>query len=104
MKHRPRIYFRVARPWIIAASLYAIVATAMLYPLIVLAGTAVSFPNDDPLLNTWISWWNAAIFYPTAGVMAFSELLLGLLPITAPVQWLSHDPLLAYNVAVIVSF
>src|SRR5229473_2101746 len=116
MTHGPRSFFSVARPWIIAASLYAIVTVAMLYPLIVLAGTVVSFPSDDPLLNTWIlwwnvhrfplttAWWNAAIFYPTAGVMAFSELLLGLLPITAPVQWLSHDPLLAYNVAVILSF
>ena len=31
------------------------------------------------------AWWNAPAFYPSTGVLAFSENLLGLAPITAPI-------------------
>ena len=56
-------------------------------------------PHDlgDPLLTTWFlwwsgtqrlpltaHWWNAPMFYPATGVLAFSEHLLGLVPIAAP--------------------
>jgi hypothetical protein len=103
-------------PWVAALSLYGVVTALTTYPLIMVVGRAVPAALGDPLLNTWIlwwdsghrpltaAWWNAPAFYPTAGVMAFSELLLGLLPITAPVQWWSHNPLLAYNVAFLLSF
>jgi hypothetical protein len=36
--------------------------------------------------------------------MAFSELLLGIVPLTAVVQWLTHNPVPAYNVAFLISF
>src|SRR5262245_27670740 len=76
------------------------------------------FPADagDPALNTWLlwwstrrvpltaAWWNAPMFYPMADAMALSELLIGLLPITAPVQWLTGNPLLAYNAVFLSSF
>ena len=92
------------------------VAVAFTFPLILRGGSA--FPHDagDPSLNTWLlwwsttrlplsaDWWNAAIFYPSRNVMALSELLIGLLPITAPVQWATGNPLLAYNVAFFLSF
>jgi len=92
------------------------VAVAFTFPLILRGGSA--FPHDagDPSLNTWLlwwsttrlplsaDWWNAAIFYPARNVMALSELLIGLLPITAPVQWATGNPLLAYNVAFFLSF
>ena len=99
-----------------AFALYSVIAAAITYPLIRVAGSAVSHPSADPLLNTWILWWNtrqlpltevwwdAPMFYPSTGAMGLSELLLGVLPITAPVQWLSDNPLLAYNVAVLLSF
>jgi hypothetical protein len=92
------------------------VAIAFTFPLILRGGSA--FPHDagDPALNTWLlwwsttrlplstEWWNAAMFYPSRNVMALSELLIGLLPITAPVQWVTGNPLLAYNVAFFLSF
>ena len=99
-----------------AFAAYSFLAAAVTYPLIRVAGSAVSYPSADPLLNTWIlwwntrqlplteGWWNAPMFYPSTGSMGLSELLLGVLPITAPVQWLSDNPLLAYNVAVLLSF
>jgi hypothetical protein len=44
------------------------------------------------------------MFHPMRGAMALSELLIGLLPVTAPVQWATGDPLVAYNVAFVLSF
>ena len=75
-------------------------------------------PHDtgDPLLVTWIlwwsthavpltaAWWNAPAFYPATGVFAFSESLLGLAPLTAPIIALTHSPLAAYNAAFLVSY
>ena len=76
------------------------------------------FPHDagDPVLNTWLlwwstrevpltaAWWNAPIFHPMRDAMALSEVLIGLLPITAPVQWLTGNPVAAYNAAFLLSF
>ena len=75
-------------------------------------------PSDvgDPVLNTWLLWWDShvlpltgrwwdgAFFYPTPNVLGFSESLLGILPISLPVQWVSGNPILAYNVAFLASF
>ena len=75
-------------------------------------------PNDlgDPLLNTFLiswnarttpltaRWWNLPQFYPATGVTAYSEHLLGLAPITTPIVAATGNPLLAYNVAFILSF
>ncbi len=98
------------------SALFAAVAVAFTFPLILRPGSV--FPHDagDPALNTWLlwwsttrlplssDWWNAAIFYPAPSVMALSELLIGLLPVTAPVQWATGNALLAYNVAFFLSF
>ena len=36
-------------------------------------------------------WWNAPMFYPATGVLGFSEHLLGLVPIAAPLVALTHQ-------------
>ena len=71
----------------------------MTYPLVRYLGSAL--PNDlgDPLLNTWVlAWdadrllhglrglWDAPIFYPYTNTLAYSEHLLGIAVLTAPVQ------------------
>ena len=103
-------------PALLIAALFVAITIALTFPLIRLAGS--TFPGDagDPSLNTWLlwwstervpltsAWWNAPMFYPMADAMALSELLIGLLPITAPVQWLTGSPLLAYNVVFLSSF
>ena len=76
-------------------------------------------PSDlvDTLLNTWIiGWdadrlrhglqglWDAPIYYPYRNTLAFSENLLGIAVLVAPVYWITANPILAYNVALIVSF
>jgi hypothetical protein len=111
-----RVPRRTSPQWIVVFPAYLMIGAIVTYPFVRLADRAVSVPVGDPLLNTWIlwwstqhpplgtAWWNASLFYPTPGVMGLSELLLGLLPITAPVQWISRNPLLAYNVAVLLSY
>jgi hypothetical protein len=98
------------------ASIYVGLTLAITAPLLGAFGSAV--PNDagDPILNTWIlwwstravpltsAWWNAPMFFPMTGAMALSELLVGLLPVTGPVQWLTGNPVAAYNAAFVLSF
>jgi hypothetical protein len=100
----------------LASLAYIAVATAFTWPL---AMRLNGVPHDpgDPLLNTWIlwwsgtqavplttPWWNAPMFYPATGALAFSEHLLGLAPIAAPIIALTHQPLVGYNVALIATF
>lgn len=97
-------------------SLYLLFAIALTYPLVFKLGSVV--PNDlgDPLLNTWIlwwnathlpftnGWWNAPAFFPAQNVMAFSEHLAGVSPLSSPVYWLSGNAQLSYNVVFLLSF
>jgi hypothetical protein len=76
-----------------------------------------AIPSDagDPLLNTWILWWNAQrvpltdaywnapAFAPEPNMFALSETLLGLTWLTTPLQWLGASPLVAYNTAFILA-
>jgi uncharacterized membrane protein len=90
---------------------------AMTYPVVTHMTTAL--PNDlgDPLLNAWIlAWdsdrmlhglrglWQAPVFYPYADTLAYSEHLLGIAVIFAPVQWLFGNFLLTYNVAFLFAY
>ena len=107
---------RFFSPVVAAAAAYVLLTAALTWPLVLHPGSLV--PNDlgDPLLNTWIlawdarvmpltdRWWNAPQFYPAAGTMAFSEHLLGLTIFTTPVILVTGNPLLAYNIAFLLSF
>ena len=85
-------------------------------PLILRLGSVLPSDAGDPVLNTWIlwlntqaipltdRWWNAPAFFPIGHALTFSENLLGLLPISGPVQWLTGNPVLAYNVTFLLSF
>ena len=100
----------------LAAALYAALTIALTWPLALSPGSSV--PNDlgDPLLNTYLiawnarnipltdRWWNLPQFYPLTGVTAYSEHLLGLSVLTTPIVKLTDNPLLAYNVAFLLSF
>jgi hypothetical protein len=100
----------------LAAALYLALTVALTWPLALSPGSSV--PNDlgDPLLNTYLiawnartvpltdRWWNLPQFYPLSGVTAYSEHLLGLSIFTTPIVKLTDNPLLAYNVAFLLSF
>ncbi len=104
------------RPVLWAFLSYVGLTLALSWPLVTQLGTALPSDAGDPVLNTWIlwwntqavplseQWWNAPAFYPIADALAFSENLLGLLLISGPVQWLSGNPVLAYNVTFLLSF
>jgi hypothetical protein len=92
-----------------------VLAIAWSWPLpLHLANRFTSDPGD-PLLNTYLLWWNAhrvplsaaywnaPFYWPMRGTMALSEHLAGLWPITTPLQLLGAPPLLAYNLLVIAS-
>ena len=68
------------------------------YPLILEFGDALPSDLGDPLLNAWIlAWdsqrlldgflglWQAPIFYPYPDTLAYSEHLLGIAVLVAPV-------------------
>ena len=87
------------------------------WPLVRHLGSALPSDIGDPLLNTWIlGWdadrlrhglrgvWDAPILFPNLGTLAFSEHLFGIAVPLAPVAWLTHNPLVAYNVAFILSY
>jgi hypothetical protein len=104
------------RRWLAPTLVYIAITIAMTYPLLRHIGSVIPHDLGDPILNTWLlwwsakrvpltaAWWNAPMFFPASDVMALSELLIGLLPITIVVQWLTNNPLAAYNVAFVLSF
>jgi hypothetical protein len=75
-------------------------------------------PHDlgDPVLTTWILWWNAhrlpltadywnaPMFWPMPGALALTEHLLGISLVATPFQRLGATPVLAYNVVFLLSF
>ena len=95
---------------------FAAITCAYTWPRPALAGTNVAHDRGDPILVTWIlwwsshtvpltvAWWNAPAFYPSAGVLAFSENLLGLAPIATPVIWISGSAFIGYSVAFVRSY
>jgi F5/8 type C domain len=103
-------------PWLLASAFYVGLAIAVTWPLATDLSAVLPHDLGDPGLNAWIIWWNAHVmplterwwdapaFWPSHGALAFSETLLGLSPITAPIQWLGGSPIAAYNVAFLLTF
>ena len=96
---------------------FALLAVLATYPLI--ARITDHLPSDvgDPVLNAWIlAWdaarfrhgierlWDAPSFFPYLHTLMYSDHLLGIAFFTAPVQWLTGNPVLTYNVAFIASW
>lgn len=99
-----------------AVASYLLVTAALALPL--LRDVSGLLPGDraDPVLNAWLlwwstqsapftgSWWNAPAFHPYPGALAYSEHLLGLLPLSGPLQWLTGSPVVTYNVVFLLTF
>jgi hypothetical protein len=95
---------------------FLVLALAWTWPVVTRLSSRVPHDPGDPILNTWIlwwnsqalpftdTWWNAPIFAPMPGAFALSEHLAGIALFTAPLQLLGLTPLAAYNLAFIASF
>ena len=81
-------------------------------PLVRQIGNVLPSDGGDPVLNTWIlwwstqamplsdQWWSPPIFLPVTDVFAFSEHLLGLLPLSGPAAIEGHQVLKGLEFAV----
>ncbi|MBO9542562.1 hypothetical protein J7643_18400 [bacterium] len=101
--------------WVFALLFFLLAAVAGTYPLAFKLGEGVLDPGDG-VLNTWILAWGATIlarnpgqffqapyFYPARDALAFSENLLGNLPLFGPLLAFSGDPVWAANAFLVLS-
>jgi hypothetical protein len=92
-------------------------AIAATWPLVLHPARTIAGGLGDPLLNTFIlAWdadrarhlfrglWDAPFLYPHRHTLAYSEHLLGIALFTTPIEWISRNPILTYNVAYISSY
>ena len=99
-----------------AILLFAVLSLLLTYPLALHLPDAVE-DRQDALLNVWITAWDghqllsdplhlfdANIFYPYPRTLAYSELLLGNGLLALPVLAISGNPILSYNLLLLVSF
>lgn len=107
---------RPLRPWLLAAAGYTALTLTFTWPLPTHLSSVLPHDIGDPLLNTWIlwwnahtvpltaRWWNAPFFWPLAGALGLSEHLLGVSLMATPIQWAGAEPVTAYNIVFLLSF
>jgi hypothetical protein len=95
---------------------YGALAVAWTWPLAARMSWRIPHDPGDPLLVTWMmwwntqvapltsTWWNAPIFFPLRGAFALSEHVLGMAIFTTPIQLAGGSALFAYNAALMLSF
>lgn len=107
------------RAFLLCAIFYLALAIAYTWPLILHLNSGMLNEIDAPdgYEQTWVIAWvqhalatnpshlvDAPIFYPTHGVLAYQDHMTPLAILLYPVQWLSHNPLIVYNVGLILAF
>jgi hypothetical protein len=97
------------------AAAYLVLALVWTWPLALHLGNRFTHDPGDPLLVTYLMWWNAhhvpltsawwngGFYWPLPDALALTEHLAGLAPIATPIQLLGGSPLLAYNLVLIAS-
>src|SRR5215475_9518478 len=102
---------------LLAAGPFVALAVLKTFPLVTHLGTHLPGDLGDPLFNAWVLAWDvhalghdlgrffdANIGFPVELSLAFSDHLLGVLPIAGPVLRLTGNPLAAYHTLFILSF
>ena len=91
-------------------------AVVWTWPLTARLSSRVPHDPGDPILNTWIlwwnaqqvpltsAWWNAPFLVPLPDVLTLSEHLLGLSVFATPLQLAGASPLVAYNISMLLSY
>lgn len=104
------------RRTVAALAIFLLLSLLLTYPLVLNLGQAVE-DRQDALLNVWITAWDghqllsdplhlfdANIFHPYPRTLAYSELVLGNALLALPITAASGNPILGYNVALLLSF
>lgn len=87
------------------------------YPTFVHPASTIAGGPGDPLLNaTVLAWdadrvrhgfehfWDAPFLFPHSNTLAYTEHLIGVAVFTTPIEWLTGNPVLTYNIAFIASY
>ncbi len=97
-----------------AFAVYVVSTLALTWPLA--RGLTRDIPGDfgDPLFTMWVlswdlthlghGWWSANIFYPHPLALAYSEHFLPQALSIAPIYFLTHNPILCYNLLFLSTF
>lgn len=97
---------------------FTLIACFLLYPLpLHLSNGLLAAQSGDPLLQIWVIRWNihkltgsltdyfdANIFYPYANTFAYHDHLFALGVLGLPIFTLTHNPILTYNLLLLLSF
>ncbi len=109
----------MTRPWFAAvssAAIYAALTAFLGRDVLSGLGTTIASDEGDPLLvasilhwnavNVPLSdrWWQFPVFAPTRDTLTFSEHFLGLIPLSTPLHWFTHDPVATYNLVTLLTF
>ena len=99
------------------AVLFVALTLVATYPIARAPASYAFFNHADAQLNMWILAWDAHavardprhvfdtnIFAPERRTLAYSETLLGYLPLAGPILWLGGSPALAFNAVLLFSF
>ena len=106
---RPR-----ARYWLLSLTTYVLLAVASFYPQSLEPTTTIAYIGDS-LEAVWIIAWNvhqlfsdparifdANILYPAKSALTYTDHRLGTSLLVAPVIWITSNPVLAYNISVLL--
>ena len=116
-RQRPQMtHERRGLPPAAVLGVFSAFAVAWTWPLAARLSWRIPHDPGDPLLVTWMLWWNtqtvplsatwwdAPIFFPLRGAFALSEHVLGISLFASPIQLAGGSPLLAYNIALLLSY
>jgi hypothetical protein len=107
------------RAFCLSALVYLVLAGAYTWPLTIHLGSGLLNEIDaqDGYEQIWVIAWvqhalavspgkllDAPIFYPTQGVLAYQDHMTPLAILLYPVNWISRNPLVVYNVGLILAF
>lgn len=101
----------------LAFGAFVLLSFVYTYPLIAAPGSANRLDSPDAMLNSWIVSWclfelprdpghlfDANIFFPTRGALAYSENLLTGALLSLPLAVLSPSPVVFFNAVLLLGF
>ena len=96
---------------------FACLAVLASFPLVLHLGRALPGDLGDPLFSSWLlGWdadrlrhgltglWDAPLLFPSRHTLALAEHLLGIAVFVAPVIWVTSNPILAYDIAFLLTY